>query len=417
MIEKIKGILKNKSFQFTCMSAIASGINFISIIILGRIFSVEEYGEICTIQAFLANISVLITPLQILICKNLSESNETNSNEINNIISIMLAVSVIELVILMLLFVPVMKYLGLLLGIEYFLLMLLLSINNIYILLNGILQGLQEFLLLGIVMIVTYLVKIIVVIFMRLSGKGIIAVVVGCLIAYFICIVIMLIKIYELLNRYVCKFKFRIDKTALTDYIWSTIMYFVVSLYMNSGELLIANIYSSKEEVGLYSVASNLAKISVFLIATPMGTVLLPRVSSIKNDLLKRRKILLKTEFIVFAVSFIYGLLFCFISRWAIPYLYGQDYSGAIKYALTSSVFSMILSMFWIYYQYEFAIGSMKYFTKIAVVFGIIAVIFLLVLNSSLLYVPIIMSVSMLVIIVITMCKENIEKAEENDRV
>ena len=58
--------------QYTILCMAASGINMLTLILFGRVFTVAEYGIVTTLQAMVTNIAILMTPLQIMLCRTIA---------------------------------------------------------------------------------------------------------------------------------------------------------------------------------------------------------------------------------------------------------------------------------------------------------------------------------------------------------
>lgn len=389
-------MLKNKSIQFTVMSAIASGINFITLIVFGRIFDVEEYGIVTALQAFVANVGVFMIPLQILVCRTIAGNSESKSNEINSIISIVMLATIIEFAGITIFSPFLMSYLNCPNVCEYIIFVFLLLINNIFIFFNGISQGIQDFFILGITNILLYAIKMIIGVTLGHSGIGPVAAIIGYAIAELVCIILIFYRIKKHIVLYIKNYKKILNINELKEYLLSFILYMIVSIYMNNGDILIAKAYCNDTEIGLYSVIINLSKISVFLIATPVATVLLPKVSSCANNI--RIKFLLKAEGVTVIAALLYGIVMYVFGRWFVLIMYGSEYADSAKYILPCIFFSVSLSLFWVFYQYAFASGLTKVFTIVSCLVGVTGIVVILLSRCSISMISIIMSISMIVI-------------------
>lgn len=411
MVSKVRALLEKKSIQYTLMSAIASGINFITLIIFGRVFTVDDYGIITTLQAFVANVAIFMTPLQIIICKTVAEGGQDQGRKINSIINIFMIINAIELLIFINTSVIFSRYLHFTDWIEYAIFVVLIFANNCYIAILGISQGKQDFFLLGQVGIALYGTKMIVAVALRLTGMGPCAVIIGFASAEIICILIVIRKIKSIISFQINQFKLSLDKSVIKNYLWTFILYIVVSLYMNNGDLLIANLYCTQQEMGLYSVAINLAKISVFLIAAPIATILLPKVAQKGEDVDGQRKIVFSALRLTFVISALYGLCFYIFGKELIIFLYGREYELSAEYILPCVFFSTVLGLFWVFYQYASATELLKSFTVVTVILGVAAVLGILQSKCRIEVIPLVMSfamaLSMLIILIINLKKNS----------
>ena len=266
MIARLKAYRKNPSVQYTLMSIAASGINFLTLIIWGRVFSVEDYGSITTLQAFLSNIAVFVTPLQIMLCKAMAMHTTEKDKIVTDLLHIMFMIYLAELFFMIATARMLINYLHFAGGIEIFLFGSLVFLNNSYIVLNGIVQGKQDFILLGRTNLVLYVLKMLLSTSSGLHFSGPLAVMFGFAAAECVCIILIIGKYKDIFRQLFSSHKFRIDLSVLKNYFWMFVLYMIVSLYMNNGDLLLGNLYCSQEEIGFYSVAISLSKISIFFI-------------------------------------------------------------------------------------------------------------------------------------------------------
>jgi O-antigen/teichoic acid export membrane protein len=173
-------------------------------------------------------------------------------------------------------------------------------------------------------------------------------------------------------------------------------------MFTNNGEILLANLYCDAEEIALYSVPMSLSKISVYLIATPLATMLLPKLSSIRNDSYRQIKLFGKFELITLFVSLVYGMAFCVGGKGIIYLLYGDKYSGSVRYLVPTMLFSIILGLFHVCNQYMMTNDMMKSFTVAIMVFGLIAVTIIIKIKCKIEYIPLIMSMAMILACTLT---------------
>ncbi len=400
MIARLKAYRKNPSVQYTLMSIAASGINFLTLIIWGRVFSVEDYGSITTLQAFLSNIAVFVTPLQIMLCKAMAMHTTEKDKIVTDLLHIMFMIYLAELFFMIATARMLINYLHFAGGIEIFLFGSLVFLNNSYIVLNGIVQGKQDFILLGRTNLVLYVLKMLLSTSSGLHFSGPLAVMFGFAAAECLCIILIIRKYKDIFRQLFSSHKFRIDLSVLKNYFWMFVLYMIVSLYMNNGDLLLGNLYCSQEEIGFYSVAISLSKISIFFIATPVATILLPKIAAVQNNEKYRKKMLFVSETVTLIISVSYGICYCLLGQWGICLLYGESYRNAAKYLLPCMLFSIVLGIFWVFYQYVMAIDLIKIFTIATAAIGLSMIAFILFSKAGLSLIPVIMAAAMLVTMV-----------------
>lgn len=399
-MEVIKKLMSNSSVKYTGMCVVASGLNFITLIVWGRIFSVGDYGIATTLQAFVANVSIFMIPLQMMICSLFAGEGAGENSE--GIISMFGFISIIELIVLILAVDKVMEYLCLKGMMEAVLFVVLIVLNNIYTVLIGLAQGEQDFLLLGRASIILYFVKLLISVALSFVGVVSFAVIVGFTVAEIACVAMMIKKMLLRIKIPRNIHEIGVDKAMLKQYTWIFILYIVVSLCMNNGDLLLGNLYCSKEEIGLYSVAIGLAKVSVFVIAMPIATMTLPKMIAAKGEGKNQNKMLILAEMVTLGGSFLYGICFYILGGWLIPLIYGEAYKGSTEYILPCVIFSIILGMFWVFYQYILAIDLTKRFAIVTSITSIMVIIWILKVKIELRGIPIVMTIPMILAMMIS---------------
>ena len=348
-----------------------------------------------------------MTPIQIILCKLIAEKE--NKERIVSAINILVVTSVLELIILVFGCIPLMRYLKFSFIIDYILFAILVYANNGYIVFSGIVQGKQKFLLLGIVNVLMYSLKFVISTLLGKIGLGVDAVIIGLAIAELFCI--MLYSSKNNIKHLIRIYSFSIDGSMIKQYAYTFVLYMFVSLYLNNGDLLIGNMYCDPNEIGLYSVAINLSKISFFLIATPVATIVFPKISA-ESNIQKRRTILFFSEGLTVLASLLYGLVFFVIGKPIISMLYGESYEGAADYILVCSMFVVVLGFFWIYYQYMYAVNMLELFTKVTMVIGIITFAITLYFRIKLIYIPVAMCISMILTVAIALSIDYMKRKE-----
>jgi O-antigen/teichoic acid export membrane protein len=170
---------------------------------------------------------------------------------------------------------------------------------------------------------------------------------------------------------------------------------------MNNGDLLLGNLYCSETEVGAYSVTIALSKISVFLVSTPIATIILPKMATAKDEKRKCNTLLILAETITLGMSVLYGGCFYIFGGWIIPFLYGESYRGATEYILPCTFFSVVLGVFWVFYQYILATDLTKIFALATAVTGVMAIAWILVMKVEIGGIPFIMAIAMILTMVV----------------
>jgi O-antigen/teichoic acid export membrane protein len=400
MFYKIKEFIRKFPLTYNVLVAVSSAINFATLIIFGRVFSVKDYGIITTLQAVVTNLGVLVIPLQVILCKNIAEG-KSGGREVNNAISLYLIVNCILIFGMLVGANALIGYLHFKGVMVYGAFVILVLVNNLFVLLNGVLQGRQLFIQLGFCTIILYLFKLALGTVFGIIGYGYYAVIIGMLIAELFSILYILARLKGVYDTDL-KYKFYIYKEGVTYFGWTLILYAVVSLYLNNGDLILGNMYCSEEQIGLYSVTINLAKISYFLIAAPIATVIMPKMAQCYEKATLRRQILIKAEIITLVLTVAYGMVFLMLSKFLIVVLYGEAYLGANKYVFPCVIFSIVLGEFWVFYQYVVVTSLLKSFSVITSFIGILYGVGILYFKPDISVIPIGMSVVMILSVACT---------------
>ena len=393
-------MLGNRSVQYTILCMAASGINMLTLILFGRVFTVAEYGIVTTLQAMVTNIAILMTPLQIMLCRTIAGKAADSREKQEKTVSLVILLNIGEAVILAAAVLPLMRYLHLTQVLDYVLFVLLVIANNVFLVMNGMAQGKQAFLLLGWATIALYGVKMILGMGLGMAGLGPTAMLAGFIAGEIAALAILVFSLRKKLQGRAGGFRICTDGATVREYLRIMIVYFVVSLYMNNGDLLLGTSFNSEEAIGLYSVAITLSKLSVFLIATPLATMLLPKVAEAKRDPGRQRKHLLQYEQIAVGLAVACGAALIIGARWLIPLLYGEKYRDAAQYMTACAVFSTVLSGFWVFYQYTMATELEKPFVRTAVAAGVVMITGILALQPEVGVIPLIMTGAMILTVV-----------------
>ena len=401
MIEKIKELLRIPSIRYTYMSIIASVLNFITLIAWGRIFLVGDYGIATTLQAFVTNAATFVIPLQVIACTLLAGNSENRKRDITSIMKVFGFINIIELGLLVVCIDKLMQYFHFTGVVEIVLFSTLIFLNNIYTISIGFAQGEQDFELLGKIGISLYLIKLIISVILGNFGVGFVATMIGFVIAETVCVVLMLRKLSRSIRISLNENKTQVNKSILKQYVWILLLNLILSLYMNNGDHLLGNLYCSETEVGAYSVTIALSKISVFLVSTPIATIILPKMATAKDEKRKCNTLLILAETITLGMSVLYGGCFYIFGGWIIPFLYGESYRGATEYILPCTFFSVVLGVFWVFYQYILATDLTKIFALATAVTGVMAIAWILVMKVEIGGIPFIMAIAMILTMVV----------------
>ena len=216
--------------QYTILCMAASGINMLTLILFGRVFTVAEYGIVTTLQAMVTNIAILMTPLQIMLCRTIAGKAADSREKQEKTVSLVILLNIGEAVILAAAVLPLMRYLHLTQVLDYVLFVLLVIANNVFLVMNGMAQGKQAFLLLGWATIALYGVKMILGVGLGMAGIGPTAMLAGFIAGEIAALAILVFSLRKKLQGRAGGFLIRTDGVTVREYLRIMIVYFVVSL-------------------------------------------------------------------------------------------------------------------------------------------------------------------------------------------
>ena len=355
-MDSIWKIARKKEMHYTLLTLLASGVNYVTMILYGRMMDVEGYARVTTTQSFLANYTVFIMPVGILLCREIAENKRENRAErTGELLSLALVVAVVSCVVPLCFRTLIMRYLDQQTMAELLVLVACIATYCAFYVLRGATQGKQFFLALGIAELLLYGVKLPVSLVLIRGGAGVFGCMAGIAVAQTAAAVFMLMK-HGLRNGRLsgAGFSRLTEGTFLSAYVHILLVQITLSLLMNNGEILLANFYCEKKEIGLYMVAAQLSKI-IFYVISIMGTVLLPKVAASNDNPGRQRALLGKTFALAAAAAVLYGIALLVVRGPLIALLYGEEYAGAGRYVFPALAYAVCLSAFFLYNQYLMA--------------------------------------------------------------
>lgn len=173
----------------------------------------------------------------------------------------------------------------------------------------------------------------------------------------------------------------------------------LVSFYINGGEIMLMGYLFDNRQIGLYSAAATLGKISLYMISI-ISIVLFPRVANRSNKGLGTSSIFYKTVFISIILSVAYAIFLLAIGKKLIPIMFGNEYEVAVEYIDYVVVFAVPVSTLSIIHNYFLGIGKTKEYAKVlgGVTAAIILVIIMFIDNVR--CVPVILGIGLTLVII-----------------
>lgn len=395
---KFKKSFESSSILVMGLSLIAGAVNYVTLIYFGRIMAVDEYGKMSALTAFISNSGVFVSPISFMLCKVYAD-NQIDKRKIITLIRLVIIIEGIECIAFLVFRDLLLEYLDLggLIGLLTVTASVVLA--TLFSMLMATVQGLREFTIYGFISIAMYFLEFLFGYVGIRLGKGAVGVLLGTCLAQMICC-LFLWKIIRS-RRHVEELSFKYDyrKEILSYYGWSFLILLVIYYISNAGELLLAKIYCSNEEIGIYSVVMNLSKIMMY-VASAIATVLLPMVVGVKDNASRKAAILKKAMRYTLAVSVLYAIVLVLLKEQVIMLLYGEKYVRAIGYIYYTLPFCIVLSLLTIFYQYVLAVGNIKMFSIVIFGAGAVSTCIILVTRASLKRIPLILALILGIVLI-----------------
>lgn len=389
------------SFLFNMVTSV---LNYAFTIILGNMLTIEDFGVYNTINSLAANIVIFFSPLSIIICQiTAANCNELqrNAQKYKQIMIISIMIMVMINVIGILAYPWLEGRIGVNSIFTWEVILLMIGVSGLYTVLYSIIQGLSKFVAYGMVGNILVLTKLVISI-INISA-GVEGIIFAMLFSYMLLtgIVCALLKKYIVVGG--LKDAERFGKREIFELYGMT---FLVSLfysfYINGGEIIFMGFLFDDKQVGLYSAASALGKISLYVIAV-ITVVLFPTVASRKGQGLHTRTMLFKMAAGGFIFSAIYSVFLISVGKNIIPLLFGEKYRPALEYVHAIIIFIIPLNVLSIVHTYFLGIGRLKEYTFILGSITIVAIGIIVAAIDSISYVPIVLGIALYVIIILSM--------------
>ena len=378
---------------------------------------IERLAEVTTVQSFLSNYTVFMIPVNMMLCRVIAEAaGEARNRRLRQLLSQAYLIELLLCVLPLVFYRVLMRYLGQTHPGELVLLVICVATFGLFLVLRGITQGRQDFFTFGFSELLLYGIKLPVSLVLIYYGFG----VSGCLAG--IAAAQVLSSLYLLKKRGADGEKdvFRARRLPADRQIWINyahilIMQVTISLLINNGEVLIANIYCDKREIGLYVVAAHLARILYYVIHI-LGTLLLPKIAAITGDADRQARMLRTVLGVAAAVSAVYAVMLFLTRGFLIRLLYGEAYLAAEGYIVPALGYSISLGFLFLYMQYLIATDRQRTSANIMLLTMAVMIILILVLRPDMRTMPWMLTAFILCNIGLIRCfAKRTEWADKND--
>lgn len=364
MMKRDKKIVWQTLWLFA-LSIGASGLNYLFQIVLGNMLPVAEYGRFNVINSFLSNALVIFTPLTTMACRITAEQQENIGRnrliykQILTIISMMAAV----IVLLGMIFSPMeMKQYGIGNLQNWILILIIIAVSAYYTFNNSIVQGSGAFIFYGVMGMILMTSKLLFSIFFIWTGRGLQGVLIALLLSFGVTTAIMALYIQKKTkHNFKCeKMTEKVKKSVLIKlYGFTFLVQALYSLCINGGDVMLLGAIYDEVEIGQYSCAITLGKISLYITST-VATVLFPSIAAAKAENKDTERLYLKMLGVALAFGSIYYIgLQCF-GGYIINILYGSQYIKSAEYLSASGMFIIFIGMISITNSYYLGVNKLE---------------------------------------------------------
>lgn len=374
MNEKIS---KRSSFETNALivfglSILANAINGIFQILSGKLLGTTDYGMVNVVNSYVTYLGVFCGPIVTMACCY-SAKLYADKQQVAGFIRWIIKYSLILEIFICIAGVCAALLMRGIFGEETFrtavFVVLLLPTNSFYIILLSIIQGMQKFTIHGLVGLVFYGTKVLVSVFLIQTGWGSFGVISGLLISQILCVGLCLFLLCDYLTGSIPKIAYSYHD--LTDFYSSIfLLQLFYFFYINGGDIIILDLFFSKDTVGEYSAAIMLCKL-LFYVITPLTTVLLPNVAEKNSRGMETRGILRKAVFYALVITCGFGIVLWLLGGKILILLYGTQYQNAQKYLAFAFIYTVSLVILSLVYSYQTAIGQTRRMTLAFLVMGI----------------------------------------------
>lgn len=391
------------TFIFSMMSSL---LNYFYQILLGNLLSVEEFGIYNSINSLVANLVIVFTPLSIIVCQKTAACGEAIGRN-KNFYRQALIFSGIVIVFLLSIGEGVYFLVRGKFGVSdrgyWQMLLFVVSIAGLYNIAYSIIQGLQRFMVYGIIGNFLIITKLGISIINVKIGMGVSGILYAMLLSYLLTFVVINIFVYFVMKKNISGSKIDWHKQEVFKLYGITfISQILISFYLNGGEIILMSFKFSEREVGIYSSAISLGKISLYAVSV-VSTVLLPTIASRSNQKGEAKAILYKSVLVSIFFVMIYIVFLLTIGKYLILFFFGEAYKEALEYLPYVAVFSVPLSIISIVHNFFLGIGRAGGYTFILGIGTLIAAGVIWCFVDSIKYVPAILGIGLGFILVISL--------------
>lgn len=367
--------IKNSAVLFagTMISAV---LTYLYHPVLGRMMSIESFGEVEALISLLAILGVILGVYRVIVVNIIS--NAENIQEKQEII-LMLKKSGLWLIVIMALLIVLLSnnlknFLNFRSSYSFVSLAVLLIIGLFSGFRGAILQGLHDFKSVSYAGIISASGRLIFAVFLVYLGWSAFGAITALVIAEALGLLYVFFKTKDKLSLSIRK-KVKFDGSIKNELKYGLLILAVTLCltFLYSADVIIVKHYYPPGEAGLYSGIATIARI-IFFVTGSVAGVLLPsiKMNDVNNE---NRKILLKAGILLFGVGGMVLLVFSIVPEFVIKLLMGERYLVYANLLPKLSFLLFIISVINLTFFYYLALR--KYFLSIVAIISPLIIIIL----------------------------------------
>ncbi len=373
-------ILAKNSLIVFILTTFGSALNYLCQILMGRFFSVSNYGIVNTIFSLTIIVSVIGSTASMILSKVISENRKSGAGLCYKILSVVNIVCII-LFLASIIISPLFAHF---LNWNYLIVVLAIIslVTSIYpIVYQGIFGGLGKFVSLGLYTLIIPVIKIFSLILIVLLNIDGLSEVYSILLSIILGNIISLIVGYIITRKNVKEIK---KSNRKVRYIWQeykNVFYAnILIMFLMNIDILYLTCFYDSETIGLYSSVLVFGKM-IYYFVTALVTVMLPLISRNRKDSKYVDKMLYKTLTYTIILTLIFLIPTNVFGKGILNIVFGSKYDPAIIYLKYASLISLSYSLNLILLNYLTGINKVKFMKKTLVIGSILATIILIAIN------------------------------------
>jgi O-antigen/teichoic acid export membrane protein len=376
-----KGMAK-PAFIIFMATVIGGGCNYLYQIFMGRALGTSLYSELAAVISMLLIVSIPTQTVSTMLVRYVSKFKaESKGREMSWLVRAtvvyMLIIATVTGLVIFLAIPFLVSFLNLSSDTSLIILIAGLFVSMVYPIGIGTAQGLQRFNLVGVSNIAGPLGKLIFGLLLVYMGFGVAGAFGGVVVGSGLALIISYISIRDIFHGKTQKFQ----TSDLKRYMIPVTIAVLCFTVLTNVDIFLARHYLSDFDSGLYSAASNLGKIILFLPGA-IGAVMFPKISDAHAKGLDTYPIMRKSIIWTLVVSGLVALFYYFEPGFIINLLYGTDYEGASSALAVIGIAMTMFGLATLFMNYGLATDS-NALIMILAFFSVLEVALIVLFNST----------------------------------